>query len=519
MNPAEGTLLKQSQPTTASRRAPVAVLLLIVIGLYAYPISLLMRPMLDADIWWHLRTGEWIVEHHDVPRTDPFSAYGTGKDYVAYSWLYELAFYKLYQWFGLTGLLLFRILLCGAVLVAIHRFIVKREPRFLWSTALTALAFVALTNVLNERSWMCSMLFSLFTLEAVLRLRDGTAGRSVWLLPVAYALWVNLHVQFVYGLVLLGLACVAPVGDLLLGRPTSGKWADTFGTPAWKRLVALTAACAAATLLNPYFVHFYSVVLTYSSQTVPFQVENEFKSLGFRHYADWTFLALVLLGAVALGRRLARVSVFDVLLFAGATYISFKSRRDLWLLLFVCLALCTGGETPSLRQARQLVFTWPRVAAVAAGVAGVALFLGWQRHLSERSLAAAVDATYPAAAVQHIKDNHYAGPLFNEYNWGGYLIWALREYPVSMDGRVHVHGDPRLATHTNTVQGYDWEKDDELMKAGVVLLSNKDMGNPTLKPRKPLPSALRLHPHFRVAYEDDLAIVFVPREETAPKEP
>jgi hypothetical protein len=513
MNVAEGTLLKPSPPATASRRAPVAVLLLIVIGLYAYPVSLLIHPVLDADVWWHLRTGEWIAEHHDVPRTDPFSAYGMGKDYVAYSWLYELTFYKFYQWFGLTGLLLYRLLLCGAVLVAIHRFIVKREPRFLWSTTLTALAFVALTNVLYERTWMFSLLFSLFTLETVLRLRDGPAGRAVWLLPVAYALWVNLHVQFVYGLVLLGLACAAPLGDLLLKRPTSGKWADTFGTPAWKRLVALTGACAAATLLNPYFIHFYSVVLTYSGQTVPFQVENEFKSLSFRHYADWTFLALVLLSAVALGRRLPRVSVFDALLFAGAAYLSFKSRRDLWLLLFVSLALCTGGMAPSPRQAPQLVFSWLRIAAVAAGVAVVALFLGEQRRLSERNLAAAVDASYPAAAVQHIKDHHYAGPLFNEYNWGGYLIWALREYPVSMDGRVHVHGDPRLATHTNTVQGYDWEKDPELMTAGVVLLSNKDMSNPQLKPRKPLPTALRLHRHFQVAYEDDLAIVFVPRDD------
>jgi hypothetical protein len=499
------------KPQPANRRAPVAVLLLIVVGLYAYPVSLLMRPMLDADIWWHLATGKWIVEHHDVPRTDPFSAYGMGKDYVAYSWLYELAFYKLYQWLGPTGLLLFRLVLCGAVLVAIHRFVVLREPRILWSTALTALAFVALTNLLYERSWMFSLLFSLFTLEAVLRLRDGTAGRAVWLLPVAFALWVNLHVQFVYGLVLLGLACAAPLGDALLKRPTSGRWADTFGTPAWKRLVTLTVACAAATLANPYFVHFYSVVATYSSQSVPYQVENEFKSLSFRHYADWTFLALALLGAVALGSRLARVSVFEVLLFAGAAILSFRSRRDIWLLVFVCLALCTGS-TSSPRSVPRFTFSWLHVGAVAAAFSVIALVLWRQRNLSERGLADAVTATYPAAAVQHIKENHYPGPLFNEYNWGGYLIWALPEYPVNMDGRVHVHGDERLARHTNTVQGFDWEKDPELMTAGLVLLSNKDMGNPRLKPQKPLPSALRLHPHFRVAYEDDLAVVFVPRD-------
>jgi len=488
----------------ANRRPPVALLLLILIGLYAYPAHLLMRPMLDADIWWHLRTGEWIVEKHGVPRTDRFSSYGMDKDYVAYSWLYELAFYKLYQWLGLTGLLLFRLVTCGVVLVAIHRFVLRREPRFWWATGLTALAFVALTNVLYERSWMASILFGLVTLEVVLRLRDGSAGRAVWLLPLVFALWVNLHVQFIHGLALLGLACAAPVGDALLKRPTSGRWADTFGSPAWKRLVALTAACALATLANPYFVHYYSVVLTYSTQKVPYLVENEFKSLSFRDYPDWAFLALALAGAVALGRRLARVSLFEVLLFAGAAFLSFRVRRDVWLLVFVSLALCTGGPSPALKQAPQFALSWLRCAVVAVAVVVFAAFLGVRRNLSERGLADAVKERYPADAVAHIRDQRYAGPLFNEYDWGGYLIWALREYPVSMDGRVNnILSDDRLARHTNTVRGIEWEKDEDLMKAGVVLLRKKD---------SPLPSALRLHPRFKdhVMYEDDLAVVFVP---------
>ena len=53
--------------------------LVIVVLLYCIPASQAMVPVVDPDIWWHLRTGQWIVDHGQVPATDPFSAYGAGK--------------------------------------------------------------------------------------------------------------------------------------------------------------------------------------------------------------------------------------------------------------------------------------------------------------------------------------------------------------------------------------------------------------------------------------------------------
>jgi hypothetical protein len=507
-----------SQPAVRSSpsagRAPgmngplLAAMVIILIGLYAFPAHMMVGAVTDYDVWWHLRTGQWIVEHRDVPRTDPFSTFGLGKDYVAYSWLYELTVYKLYQGLGLTGILVFRLVVGGAVAVAIHRFIRRREPRFLWSTGLTALTFLALAHVLfYERSWLFSMLFTLVTLDAILCLRDGTATWAVWLLPVAYVLWANVHIQFCYGVGLLGLACAAPFADVLLRRPTSGRWADAFGSPAWWRLVALTAACAAATLLNPYGFHLWSVVRTYASQSVPFQVENEMHSPSFRHYWDWAFLVLVLGGAVALGRRLPKASVFEVLLFAGTAVAGFRTRRDTWLTVFASLALITSAASPALTRAPCRRLAGLRTALVAAGVFLVGLFLWRQREISPPSLCAAVRSHYPEKAVEFIRDKGYPGPLFNTYEWGGYLIWALPEYTTSMDGRVHVHGDERLARHDRTLHGFDMDKDPELMTARLILLP--DAG--------PLPAFLRRHSRFKQVYpapgqppdRDNPGVVFV----------
>ncbi len=74
--------------TSLASRQETVRRLLILIGLYAIPAIALMSPIIDADIWWHLRTGQWIIEHGAIPTTDPFSSYGMGKPWTAYSWLF-----------------------------------------------------------------------------------------------------------------------------------------------------------------------------------------------------------------------------------------------------------------------------------------------------------------------------------------------------------------------------------------------------------------------------------------------
>jgi hypothetical protein len=488
------------------------LLLLMVIALYALPVVKMVRPVDDADIWWHLRTGQWIVEHGAVPQTDPFSAYGQGRTWLAYSWLYEVVIYGCYHWFGLYGVLAFRLITCGLVLVAVHHFVVRREPNALRATVLTFFAFIAMIGLFYERPWLFTILFWLFTLTAVLNLRAGTATRAVWLLPLAFVLWANLHIQFIYGLALLGLACAVPFADALLKRPLSGRWADTPGTPAWRRLVVLTAACAAATLVNPYHARLYGVVYEYASQPVAFQMVHELQAPLFRlpadwdpvSLADWAFLAMAGLGAFALGRRPPRSSVFELLLYAGAVVAGFRARRDIWLVVLVALTVCTAVPRPTPAKAAEFAFTRGRVAIITLALVLVVVIVGIRSNLTEREMAATVDKQFPAGAVRHIREKGYPGPLWNIFDWGGYLIWALPEYPVSMDGRTNLQGDERLARHYNTARGLGWEKDDELMKtARLVIVNNNGQ----------LAAALRQHPHFELVYKDDLATVFIVPEE------
>src|SRR6266511_2019611 len=210
---------------------------LIWVVLYTLPAAVALLPVLDYDTWWHLRTGQWVVEHGAVPATDPFSQHGleTGKTWIAYSWLYEVLFYLLYQGLGYSGIFLGRAVLTLAVVAVLHRLIARRESRFVVAMGLMGAALLAMLPLLTDRPWMFSILFSALTLDVVLDLRNGAPTRRMWLLPLLFALWANIHIQFVHGLFLLGLACGAPLLDYLRGQPLM---------PRWRTLVAVTAASA-----------------------------------------------------------------------------------------------------------------------------------------------------------------------------------------------------------------------------------------------------------------------------------
>jgi hypothetical protein len=105
----------------------------------------------------------------------------------------------------------------------------------------------------------------------------------------------------------------------------------------------------------------------------------------------------------------------------------------------------------------------------------------------------------PVRAVESIRTNGYAGPLYNDFNWGGYLIWALR-MPVNIDGRTNLYGNERMDRSIATWGAQpDWASDPELKSAGLVI------GPVTA----PLTQLLRMDSHYKLVYEDKLAAVFV----------
>src|SRR6185437_73996 len=159
----------------------------------------------DADIWWHMRVGQWIVAHHQVPHIDYFSR-EAGRPWADYSWLFEVAVFQSFQHFGLAGILAYTTAMVVAITAAIYHLVRRLQPDFMLAVLLTFVAGLALTRLFAPRAWLITILFFIIEIDILMGVRKTGRTRQMLWLPLLFALWANLHIQFIDGLVVMGIA-------------------------------------------------------------------------------------------------------------------------------------------------------------------------------------------------------------------------------------------------------------------------------------------------------------------------
>ena len=473
--------------------APSPRVTVLVAALYSLPAAIGMRPVVDLDIWWHLHQAAWIVEHKTLPLTDPFTSYGMGKSWIAYHWLYELIVYAFYRAFGLFGIALYTTVLAFAITVTLHRLLQRHADDVVVATGLTALALGGMYPVITQpRPWLFNVLFLILELTVILEVRRTGRTRPLWILPPLFLVWACINIQFVYGLFVLALAALEALIQHLIQRR-----ADRADTPRPVALAAFTGAfavCVLATCLTPYHLRIYIPVVTAVRLTDPFLFLAELQAPPFRLIFDWIMLSLLLAAAFVLGRQ-RTVSWFLVLLLATGAFVAFRARRDVW---FVVIASAATLAITRATASKRLSFGMARVAVIAVLVLGVTVGLSLTRVSASR-LEEAVAEAFPVGAAAFVDRQQYRGRIYNDYNWGGYLMWRLPALDVTLDGRNPVHGDARIWASIRTFGGAPgWDSDKELITADVVIVDVNSA----------LASLLRTDARFKLVYEDHTAVVF-----------
>lgn len=401
------------------------------------------RAITDPDFWWHLKSGEVMLDQGSLLDTDPFNftsdptvneRASTIRILKGY-WLWQVAAALLYRVWGFYGIFAFKfltlLLLAGCILREMRR---QSVSPFLQKLlfGLGSVIFVVVFNL--ERPQVFSFIFAALLLGMVAQVRLGR--QPSWLLLPLMVVWANIHGGFIVGDILLGLFAV---GATIQYRTDHNRL---------KRLLCWAVAGIIASLLNPTGWNVFIEVSRFTQQNATNQID-EFKN-SFAHFKEVKLVGLLWLiaGLHAAGLLFARktfwpeifISVF--LIGFGLSYLRNEGFVALSLLPMTGWYLGQAGARKKFTQAR----LWQTGALVV-----VIALLAWLTPLEwdKRKNGWPVSNYYPNKMSLFLQDSGLSGHLFNEYDTGGYFNWALYpKWQTFIDGRGL---DSRINDHFNEI--------------------------------------------------------------------
>ncbi len=451
----------------------------------------------DLDIWWHLKAGDWIVEHWAVPHNGIFSRTAANRPWVAYSWGYEVILSRAYQWFNLMGLGLFGVFITVATAYMQFWSLRRLSGRFWKAWLLCICSLYTFLFVIMPRPVFVSILFYMILLTLLLEASRSGETKILYWLPAMFLVWANIHIQFVYGLFVLGLfvACQAAIrwADKINIVPASLSPASLPVMP----LVVIFSVCVLATLISPYSYHLYQVVFLYSKAKYSYKIIRELQPFTLSTSNQWMQLLLTAAGFLAVGWR-KKMDLFKLAFIIVASFLAFRTLRDCWFVSTTAAAFIADFPPESKRDQGESLAEGALLVAVLAFFLFV---LSRNFKFNERSLDATVSSELPVDAVNYLRRYPLPGPLFNNLNWGGFLIWYMPQFPVAIDGRNDLYGDDLDRIFHEAENGVEYKNDPYLLQSGFILLAKE----------YPLATLLRFDSRFQLMYEDKIAVIFTRR--------
>jgi hypothetical protein len=459
----------------------------------------------DGDTGWHIRTGEWIIEHRGVPVTDLFSFSRSGAPWFAWEWLSDVLMALVHRSWGLAGVAAMAGCLIALAAVVLFRYMLWRGAHVLVALAVVLLATGASSMHYLARPHIFTLLLLTVSLWLVERDRRDR-GRAVWLLVPLSALWINLHGGFFALPATLAVWAAGTCVEAGLDRRRrSLKWA------AARRLAALTAATLGASLLNPYGIGLHRHVAKYLTSDWIRGAVDEFQSPRFRSESLLHFELLLMAALLLAGTLLVRKRVADALLVVFWAHLALSSVRHVPLFVVVNAPL-VAVEISRLWEGWR---SSPNSVGRILWSVGVDLAAGFGRFsLWAPVLLAAVmwltpadrwprdfpASRFPTDLTRHESSRLTPARVFTSDQWGDYLIYhGWPQQKVFIDGRSDFYGPAIGNEYLRLMEARPgWENLFRKYEIAVALL-----------PRNwPLAELLGKDPAWRKVREDGVGVLY-----------
>jgi hypothetical protein len=460
----------------------------------------------DGDLPRHILTGNLILQTHRVPTTDIFSFRTTGYPSFPHEWLSQVIFATAYDWLGLDGVVLLAALVIMLTWGIVYYETIRKSKSFFLALVFIALGVGASQIHVLPRPHILTYLLTAIWIALLESIEDNKI-RSWWLLPFVMLLWVNLHGMFVLGIAILGIYLV---GDFL-DQP-SMSW---FRTNIARSLLLAGTLSVMATFFSPSGPKIWEAIASLGSNSYITSKIPEYQSPNFHLPETWPFVMILLLTIAGLARRTERLSWKQILLVISFTGVALYTGR--MIPLFAIVVTPIGAKTVAdwLRKdySQSRFFTIEeniyKINSTSNGLVWIlaivlfaAVLLKSGRTLDPQGQGNVFDERFfPVEAVSWLKTHPQNGHMFNEFDWGGYLLLNLwPNQQIFMDGHTHIYGEKLTREYEQVItQGNGWEE----------ILNKYDVNWVIIRFNTSLAKALSSSADWATAYADRTAIIFV----------
>jgi len=458
----------------------------------------------DGDLPRHLLVGNLILQTREIPLTDLFSYRTIGYPSIPHEWLAQVIFAISYGLFGLNGVVLLTALIVTATWGIVFYQSFHRSGSLFASLVFTGLAVGASQIHLLPRPHLFTYILTAIWIVLLERIKEGRS-RTWWILPLLMLIWVNLHGMFVLGLIIWGIYLIGNI----LENPTKAWLTSSSG----KSLLFGGALAILATFFSPSGMRIWEAITSLGSNAYITSRIPEYQSPNFHFPETWPFVSLLLLLLIGIARTTHRIQWTHIFLSASFVAMALYTSRMIPLFAIVVTPIVSKlfadwirNEYPQNRYAvlekkiMQTNSTANGLIWIVVVVLSTAILLQIGKTIDPENKGNIFDHQFfPVEAANWLETHPQPGHMFNEFDWGGYLLFRLwPNQQIFMDGHTHIYREKLTR---------EYERVTTLSPAWKEVFEKYQIEWVIVRVNAPLAEALRAEPGWSILYQDDTAII------------
>lgn len=479
----------------------------IIIGTFFLTIFVLaIKPLDDFDLWFHLKSGEIFLKHGLI-RQDLFSYSAQGREWFPYEWLFQVGLFGFGRLFGLEAIkfLVAALVSLACAIIFLFSRRIFRAP-LISSILVSAFFFLSIYEFVSARPHLPAYLLLLTNLYLILIYYLRNKNYLLLSIPVTLV-WANLHGSVFLGVALFGGYALTGLLQFLILK-------DRLYLKKAKTLFLFTILTAVLTVFPPlgllqyrllwiFFTHNSTLSLFISEWQPPFT-----QPLAFLIFSLTVFCLLSIAGWLLIRRKIIRTNLW-ILPLLSFIPLAYLATRNVFL-ANITLTLLLGWTLSQINFRKSRLVT--KASLIILLLVASTVF-GWQfadKITTNRQY-------YPTQAVKFLSSHPVKGNMFNEYGYGGYLLYHLYPaYKVFFDGRTDVYLCCEIPDFM-TLLGNRNLPDDEFLLSLDRLFEKYKIAYLVISPRKysiyrKISRILLAQPNWSLVFWDDNTQIFVRKD-------